>query len=89
MKLWPDHIDWPLARSHLRQGSCFSGRWRFAKATCLHGKPEKDVAVAYKNLILWGLDLSSWQERKMFIVSAAVTDLKKKEIEREWFVFHL
>ena len=48
MKLRPDHIDWPLAKSHLRQGACCSGRGQFAKVTCLRRKQEKDVVVASK-----------------------------------------
>ena len=51
MKLSPDPVDWPLAKSHLKQGSCCSGRCQFANVTCFRRKQEKDVVAAFKNLM--------------------------------------
>lgn len=64
IKLWPDHTYWALAKSHLTQESCFSGRRQFAKVTCFSRKQEKDVVAAYKNLNLWGSALNPWCRRK-------------------------
>ena len=58
MKLRPDHIHWPLAKSHLRQGAYCSGRGQFAKVTYLRRKQEKDLVVASKYLIIRGSGLN-------------------------------